>query len=249
MSEAEPSRCPKCGEEIGDVDYCPNCGSQLAYYLDAIILSRLFGRVETGKTNIHKLAQVRLWNIGRERGFTAFLEYEAPDLVKVGRRSRIDVVWKSQKGIIAAFEVRTKKKRSLDIVGSQKDQIKLKCFNAQAKFIVNVSESTGRAYFHKIVDSLGTEAFPSEPQPIVAQPVSILDKEKAKSYSFEEIRGISIRAYEKWTSEEDEELVKQYRDGLNISQIAELHQRQNGAIYSRLVKLGFVQNSQKQMKT
>jgi len=90
--------------------------------------------------------------MGRELGFMAILEYEAPGLVKIGRRSFIDVVWKSQKGIVAAFEVRTKK-RNLDIVSTQKDRTKLKCLTAQAKFIANVSETTGKAYFHKIVES------------------------------------------------------------------------------------------------
>jgi len=89
MSEADSIRCPKCGEELGEVNFCPSCGFQLAYHLDAIILSRLFGRVETSKDNIHKLAQERLWRMGRELGFMAMLEYEAPDLVKTGRRSYI----------------------------------------------------------------------------------------------------------------------------------------------------------------
>jgi len=244
MSEADPSRCPKCGEEIGEVNFCPNCGFQLAYHLDAIILSRLFGRVETSKDNIHKLAQERLWRMGRELGFMAILEYEAPDLVKTGRRSFIDVIWKSQKGIVAAFEVRTKK-QNLDIVRTQKDKTKLEHLIAQAKFIVNVSETTGKAYFHKMVDSLRAEAFPSKPRSMVTQPVSIADRKQEKSYSVEEIRRKYPRAYEKWTSEEDAELVKRYGEGINVSKLAELHQRQKGAIHSRLVKLGLVQDSQK----
>jgi ribosomal protein S27AE len=240
MSEAEKSRCPKCGEEIGEVNYCPSCGFHLAHHLDAIILSRLFGRVEIGKDNVHKLSQERLWKIGRELGFMAILEYEAPDLVKIGRRSFIDVVWKSKKGIVAAFEVKTKK-QNLDIVTTRKDKTKLEHLAAQAKFIVNVSEITGKAYFHKIIDSSRTEPLPSQHPSIVTRSVSIVGREKMKSYSVEQIRKKYRRAYEKWTSEEDVELVKQYREGLDFSELAKLHQRQKGAIRSRLVKLGLIQ--------
>lgn len=41
-----------------------------------------------------------------------------------------------------------------------------------------------------------------------------------------------------WTTEEDEQLISEYRRGLKTSEIGRLHKRSNGAITSRLLKLG-----------
>jgi ATP-dependent DNA helicase RecQ len=54
---------------------------------------------------------------------------------------------------------------------------------------------------------------------------------------------VHLREYEMWASKEDEELGRLYREGLSISQLAESHQRSNGAIRSRLDKLGLLQKS------
>ena len=61
---------------------------------------------------------------------------------------------------------------------------------------------------------------------------------KTKSYSISEIRNEYPRAYEKWTDEEDNCLIEEYRIGLSRSKIASLHERKKGAITSRLKKLG-----------
>jgi uncharacterized protein (DUF433 family) len=53
-----------------------------------------------------------------------------------------------------------------------------------------------------------------------------------------EIRKEHPRAYEKWESPEDNELVSFYQSGKKIDEIAQLLQRQPGAIRSRLDKLG-----------
>ncbi|MFC4766289.1 hypothetical protein [Effusibacillus consociatus] len=41
-----------------------------------------------------------------------------------------------------------------------------------------------------------------------------------------------------WSSSEDEDVINQFRSGLPIKEIAERHMRTEGAILSRLVKLG-----------
>ena len=46
----------------------------------------------------------------------------------------------------------------------------------------------------------------------------------------------------KWTSEEDEQLLSEYREGRTIKEISEIHNRSNGAIRSRLLGLGVLEH-------
>ncbi|RME26997.1 MAG: hypothetical protein D6800_05610, partial [Candidatus Zixiibacteriota bacterium] len=46
------------------------------------------------------------------------------------------------------------------------------------------------------------------------------------------------RAYESWSEREDHALVEGYRHGLTVAELAKRHQRQLGAVQSRLKKLG-----------
>jgi len=173
-----------------------------------------FGKVDVDSKGIHESAQQRLREIGRKLGYRTILEYEVPDLVTIGRRSFIDVVWASQGKILAAFEIRTKK-RGLYVVTTRKDQKKLKNLIAEEKFIVNVSKISGKAYFHRLTEK------------------------PAKKYTFKEVRRIHPRAYKEWTEDEDHKLLAQYKMGISISELAKTHQRKTGAIRSRLAKLGF----------
>ena len=43
-----------------------------------------------------------------------------------------------------------------------------------------------------------------------------------------------------WTKEEDEQLVKEYQNGILSSEIAKLHNRSKGAIAARLVRIGLI---------
>ena len=63
---------------------------------------------------------------------------------------------------------------------------------------------------------------------------------EGKSYSVEEIRHDHLRAYEKWSAEEDEQLSELYRSGKSVREIATTLNRQEGAIRSRLAKLNLV---------
>ena len=48
------------------------------------------------------------------------------------------------------------------------------------------------------------------------------------------------RVYMPWTQEEDEKLLKAFREGRKPDQLAEDHQRSLGAIKSRLLHLGLI---------
>ena len=48
------------------------------------------------------------------------------------------------------------------------------------------------------------------------------------------------RAYEKWTKNEYEALIEEYKKGMTIREIAEVHQRKRGAIKAKLKKLGLL---------
>lgn len=244
--------CSNCGKEINEeFNYCPNCAFPLKFQMNPTTLSKLFGEVETDEKWIHRRAQERLWKMGRDYGFWVRLEYEVPDLVVNGKMSRIDVAWISQDRVTAAFEVRIKK-HNLDVPTTRKDIRKLKKLRAQEKFIVNVSSTTGKAYFYRVSEKTvvatpkplrslerfkkySTHAQAAERKPLDRPRIT---QEQAKSYSVEEIRRDYPRAYEKWTPEEDKALVERYKEGVTISQLARVHQRKLGAIHSRLRKLG-----------
>ena len=44
-----------------------------------------------------------------------------------------------------------------------------------------------------------------------------------------------------WTAEEDKRLDEEYHSGMNISEIAKVHDRTNGAIRARLKKHGLIE--------
>jgi hypothetical protein len=75
-------------------------------------------------------------------------------------------------------------------------------------------------------------------KPEAPSTVEVGEKEESKAYSLDEIRQKYPRAYEKWTSEEDERLRHQRQAGLDILELAAVFQRQPSAIQSRLNKLG-----------
>ncbi len=61
---------------------------------------------------------------------------------------------------------------------------------------------------------------------------------KKKTYNLNEIKQIYPKAYEIWTSDEDNRLKLKYQEGIAINELASCFQRQPSAIRSRLAKLG-----------
>lgn len=52
------------------------------------------------------------------------------------------------------------------------------------------------------------------------------------------VKKLPAKAGSPWSKEEDSQLAKSFDDGLSINDLADKHQRTNGAIRSRLTKLG-----------
>ncbi len=61
-----------------------------------------------------------------------------------------------------------------------------------------------------------------------------------KAYNVNEIRKEHPSAYAKWTSDEDQQLAEKFKAGASISVLARSHNRKEGAIRSRLQKLGLM---------
>jgi len=192
--------------------------ANISHLPDASKLAQLFGAVGIGREYFHSRAQGRICEIGRDLGFKTIQEFEVQSLVEFGRRSFIDVVWVSDAGLIAAFEIKPKK-TYLETITTHKDVAKLQNLDAYEKFIVNASELTGKAYFHK---------------------VSATTIPRPKTYSIVRTRTRYPRAYETWTEAEDQQLIDEYRKRVPVLSLAAWHQRQPSAIQSRLVRLGLI---------
>ena len=61
-----------------------------------------------------------------------------------------------------------------------------------------------------------------------------------KPYNVESVRKEFPNAYSNWTSSDDALLKKKYAEGVKISELAKLLNRKEGAIKSRLTKLGLL---------
>jgi len=71
----------------------------------------------------------------------------------------------------------------------------------------------------------------------------IPEKSRQENPSLEKIRQQYPRAYEKWVEEEDTYLKSKYSEGLNIQELAGILQRKPGAIRSRLLRLGLIEEA------
>lgn len=241
--------CTECGKEISqDFKFCPHCGFNLKQALSTIViypstqketssnnsdvinLAKQFGTIET-KPNIYQNAKLRLREMGRERSFTPVREYFFKETPKSLLR-KIDIVWKSPEGFAAAFNIKSKNCR-LEFVDDLEQVNRLKSFKADKKYIVNVSKSSGKAFFIEITEDL-VKTIESDVSDSSIDSTSIVEQ---KAYNVDIIREKYSRAYEKWTTEEDKQIIDEFSKGLTVLEIAEKHGRQKGAISSRLNKL------------
>lgn len=63
---------------------------------------------------------------------------------------------------------------------------------------------------------------------------------KSKAYNVEQIRSEYMKAYAKWTEDEDIRLRNEYIKGKTMSELTNIFQRNPGAIRSRLKKVGLL---------
>ena len=84
----------------------------------------------------------------------------------------------------------------------------------------------------------GLDQYP--PEPIYKQPVNERAKgtDSEKAYSVEQIRQTYPAAYAPWTTEDEHKLKLMYFEEKPVAEIAEVLGRGEGAILSRLSKLG-----------
>lgn len=61
--------------------------------------------------------------------------------------------------------------------------------------------------------------------------------DESKAYSVEEIRKKHSNAYKKWTEQEQQTLIEHYKNGKNIQDLAQIMDRTEGSIRSRLKKI------------
>lgn len=144
--------CPHCRQEVRpDYRFCQHCGFKLWQTWNGSNLSRLFEGVEAGK-NVHRLAQNKLWKIGKDLGFHSITDFVPQNTVLQSRGDLIDVVWKTENEVEFAFEIRAKA-HDLDRLSSHREDIvKLHNLEAKKKFFVNVSNKSGKAFFNEIPD-------------------------------------------------------------------------------------------------
>ncbi len=58
------------------------------------------------------------------------------------------------------------------------------------------------------------------------------------AYKNKVITNGSTEAYQPWTKEEDQQLIREYENGISTKELSDIHKRTQGAIRSRLKKLG-----------
>jgi hypothetical protein len=200
--------------------------------LEPSSLVQQFGSVETGP-KIYQNAKLRLRELGQKMGYTPVREYFFKETAHSQQFRKIDIVWKSNNGFAAAFNIKSKSWR-LEHVDDLDQLSRLSIFTADKKYIVNVSKNYGTAVFIEVTDELiRTLELQARGAPTAPH----------KDYDVEAIGQAFKRAHEKWNRKEDDELSKSYREGLTVAQLAEKFQRPVGAIVSRLHKLRLIQPS------
>ncbi len=116
-------------------------------------MALFFGSVEAGK-NVHRLAQNKLWKIGKDLGFHSVTDFVPQNTVLQRRSDLIDVVWKTENEVEFAFEIRARAHDLYWLGSHREDLVKLQNLKAKKKFFVNVSNKSGKAYFNEVTEEL-----------------------------------------------------------------------------------------------
>ena len=61
-----------------------------------------------------------------------------------------------------------------------------------------------------------------------------------ETYKDKVIKAGNTEAYQPWTKEEDQQLIREHASGKTTKELSEIHKRTRGAIQSQLKKLGLV---------
>lgn len=84
----------------------------------------------------------------------------------------------------------------------------------------------------EIFENLGTNV-----RNIYKVEIGVIYGQSPKSYTLDDKRKTHARAYLPWSVDDDEKLEKLFCDGINTKELAEIFQRNPGAIISRIKKL------------
>lgn len=95
--------------------------------------------------------------------------------------------------------------------------------------------------FAAAAEALGPPAL-AETFPLLERSGSSVDGKADYQDRLAEIRKQHPRAYLYWTAQEEEKLRSLYQSGMKISALAEVFERQSGAIRNRLTKLGCLES-------
>ncbi|MCZ7552511.1 MAG: PUR family DNA/RNA-binding protein [Anaerolineales bacterium] len=108
------------------------------------------------------------------------------------------------------------------------------------KYLVISETEQGKTEHHRIMVfeesiELFIEALQNAVSHIIKKPAK-----SERAYRVETIRQEFSNAYAKWTTSDDELLKEKYGQGVKIPELAKLFNRKEGAIKSRLTKLGLL---------
>lgn len=198
--------------------------------------------VELGKTKIefHNFLQNKIAELANEFYLTFQKEYVLSNFYEGQSKGYIDVVWTIGATPVVAIEI--------DSALRGRSIRKLLASNANLLFWVYY----GIAPFESLTNFIDIEGrvkvlhFPSKferfgikPQTSY-KPIGNIETKNIKSYTFTSVREKYPKAYEKWSSDQDEILKKYFQKGLSVSEISKKLLRKPGAIRSRLRKLSLL---------
>jgi len=150
------------------------------------------------------------------KGLSAFTEYQVPQAIMMLRQGFGRLIRrKSDRGIVAILDPRVRTKKYGE------------------KFLRALPKCRHTSDINEV------EAFFEADQPNLSRDSTEREK-RSKTYDIGQIRQSYPEAYKSWSEDDDNRLRSEHSKGKEISQLADIFQRNEGAIHSRLKKLGVV---------